>query len=742
MRRRYLPIILLVVSVFVVITGGHTVGKRDDASISPGPASANELHTRPAEVCSTTVTTEQLEMEQRVFSAINQKRRQNGVNELAWSDALASLAREHSCRMLRLGFAGHNDPERGDVRQRLDQAGIVWRSYAENIAEGVGDCASTTLTEWSDPGHLRNLLNGDFSQTGIGVITGPNDKCLLTAIFISTLVMAEAPQPPTEATECRLIPDRDAVLPGDPVELTWKINGPFTKAKLTDSKPVDRTVFAQPNKDEGSVTVKPQKDTTYLLTVTRNDGKEFSCRAEVKLSRCFLTADRERTNKPGDEVTLRWQTGGADIKEVMLRTKPTDGIGSEKAVAATGSIKVKPEKQTRYSLIVKDSEGKPTACTVDIQVGPPPECMLETDPAKAKANKITLKWTSKNSDKGELTVWRTGQYVEVRPFKFTATGELEVPAPNAANYYRLAVTSPAGETVQCTVKLEGGCALKVEPHKVTKPGEPVTLQWNAAGSTKRNLQPDVGEVETAGTKVVRPDKSAIYTLKTTPSVRTCSVCVTVPGSGVKGDGSKTLNISPVLQQTPLWCWLAVSEMVFRFYGVKQLNQASYQCGIVGTVFPKWCGANCLNCIVGAGTAGNITKTLRDYPVEAKAAAIKSSLREGKGMGQQAVSTGSLTDQEVKNEIDADRPIIAGITPGAAVPPNVSPQHVALIVGYIESDGQLHLIVNDPYPFDETKQPNPYVLAGGQNNKDGSYCIPYKAFRDQLKWHVTFYQIAR
>src|SRR5262249_47000073 len=155
-------------------------------------------------------------------------------------------------------------------------------------------------------------------------------------------------------------------------------------------------------------------DTSYLLTVTRNDGKEFSCRAEVKVSRCFLTADRERTNKPGDEVTLKWQTGGADIKEVMLRTKATDGIASEKAVAATGSIKVKPEKQTRYSLIVKDSGANPSSCTVDIQVGPPPECMLETDPAKAKANKITLKWTSKNSDKGELTVWRTGQYVEVR----------------------------------------------------------------------------------------------------------------------------------------------------------------------------------------------------------------------------------------------------------------------------------------------------------------------------------------
>src|ERR1700730_14786008 len=156
MRRTYLLTIVLVASVLMVVTSGYTDSPRDAGALSLGRPFGNELKTKPSEICSTTVTPQQLELEQRVFNAINQERRQNGSPELVWSDALASVAREHSCRMLRLGFAGHNDPERGDVRQRLERAGIAWRSYAEYIFEGGGDCVSKTLSEWTDPGHRRN----------------------------------------------------------------------------------------------------------------------------------------------------------------------------------------------------------------------------------------------------------------------------------------------------------------------------------------------------------------------------------------------------------------------------------------------------------------------------------------------------------------------------------------------------------------------------------------------------------
>src|SRR5207248_733069 len=97
----------------------------------------------------------------------------------------------------------------------------------------------------------------------------------------------------------------------------------------------------------------------------------------------------------------------------------------------------------------------------------------------------------------------------------------------------------------------------------------------------------------------------------------CAVCVTVQGSGKPGDSSRTLDITPVMQRTLMWCWLTVGEMIFRYYNVNQKNAAvNYQCDIVQSVFP-W---NCTPCSVcqlqGAAKIQNIQKMLKDYPVQA------------------------------------------------------------------------------------------------------------------------------
>ena len=733
MRRTYVLTILLLVSALVVAPPRtrrtHPAEEIAQAAQQQGVSQA----------CSTSVTPQQRELERRAFAEINALRRQNGIRDLEWANSLADVAREHCCRMMRLGFTSHIDPERGNVRERLDRAGIQWASYGENIFAGPGDCVSTALSEWkSDPGHLQKLLDPSFTETGVGV-AGTSDRCLLTAIFISTMVIAEAPQRAPEATECQLTADRDEVFAGDSVKLTWHIAGQFKSAKLT-GKALQELVPSA--KADGSFTDKPRGDTTYVLAGTDNNGKQFRCSVSLKVYRCLITADPERAEKPGDEITLKWKLVDEDkvIKKVYIREEFQDKSGRQiqrpaeglEDVKSEGSAKVKPQTMTRYTLIGVNAKGQSEiSCGVKVLVGPAPSCTLEEEPAKAKGKNITLSWTTTNAVNGELWVWN-GTYVRVPRFKFTPKGEIEVPAPVKNAYYRLVVNNATGETSECSVRVEGGCVLKAKPMKTVKPGAAVTLTWNAPGANKRELEPGIGEVPASGTKELKPDKTTIYRLKLTPpgQVPSCSACVTVPGSGAAGDGSKTLDIPPLRQQTRVWCWLAVGEMVLRYYNVKQLNQVSYQCGIVGAVFPAWCGATCLNCIVGAGKAENITKILRDYPAAAGAPSLKSRHLER-----------SLTAAEVKSEIDAERPIIAGISPSKDGP-RKPPQHVALIVGYVESEGKLHLIVNDPYPFDETRVPNPYVAAGGENNHDGSYCIAYDAFRDKLDWLETFDHIEK
>jgi hypothetical protein len=45
--------------------------------------------------------------------------------------------------------------------------------------------------------------------------------------------------------------------------------------------------------------------------------------------------------------------------------------------------------------------------------------------------------------------------------------------------------------------------------------------------------------------------------------------------------ARQLNIAPVLQETPVWCWLASMEMALKHYNVPNLSPGgSYQCGLV------------------------------------------------------------------------------------------------------------------------------------------------------------------
>ena len=198
-----------------------------------------------------------------------------------------------------------------------------------------------------------------------------------------------------------------------------------------------------------------------------------------------------------------------------------------------------------------------------------------------------------------------------------------------------------------------------------------------------------------------------------------------------------LHIPPVFQERPSWCWAAVGEMVFKYYYVPAVHRTDYQCGIVQS--RNLCKGipNCVQCDLSAGDEATTVNMLEQYPLMATLIGTTGDI----ALTVQSKS-GSLSEAEVKNELDQGRPIIVGISPpGFKV--DGTPQHMALIVGYDDSSGDLMLTVNDPFPYEDMRFlwiGNAYLSARASGESAGEYVIEYEAFRLRLKWTQTIYRI--
>lgn len=202
-------------------------------------------------------------------------------------------------------------------------------------------------------------------------------------------------------------------------------------------------------------------------------------------------------------------------------------------------------------------------------------------------------------------------------------------------------------------------------------------------------------------------------------------------------GEVKLHIPPVFQERPSWCWAAVGEMVFKYYDVPAAHRTDYQCGIVQA--RNLCKGipNCVECDLSAGDEATMVNMLEQYPVTATGGGTAGEI----ALTAQSKS-GSLSEAEVKNELDQGRPIIVGISPtGFKV--DGMPQHMALIVGYDDRSGDLVLTVNDPFPYEDMRFlwiGNAYLSARASGGSDGEYEIEYDAFRLRLKWTHTMYRV--
>jgi uncharacterized protein YkwD len=126
-------------------------------------------------------------LEQECLDAINLQRTSRGLAPLKMSEDLLYVARFYSRRMAEEGFFAHTDPEGRTVRQRVNEAGIKWRVLGENLASSKGyiNPVAVSVRGWMEsPGHRKNILDGSYSKTAVGVWISENGTVFFTEIFL------------------------------------------------------------------------------------------------------------------------------------------------------------------------------------------------------------------------------------------------------------------------------------------------------------------------------------------------------------------------------------------------------------------------------------------------------------------------------------------------------------------------------------------------------------------------------
>jgi uncharacterized protein YkwD len=144
------------------------------------------------------------DLEQQISVHINSARQANHVSALILDERLSNIARAHSRDMANRGYFSHTDPEGRAPRDRLREAGYSCaKTSGENIFQNnlfsrittrgnqksydwnsLDQIVTSTVQQWmASPGHRQNILQKDYSRTGIGVAIAANGQVFITQVF-------------------------------------------------------------------------------------------------------------------------------------------------------------------------------------------------------------------------------------------------------------------------------------------------------------------------------------------------------------------------------------------------------------------------------------------------------------------------------------------------------------------------------------------------------------------------------
>lgn len=120
--------------------------------------------------------------EAKVIELTNAERKKLKLPELKPDPVLMKVARDQSATMARLDRVGHDLEER-PFSKRMDQAKYQASRAGENIASGQQN-STEAVDDWmKSPGHKANIVQPDYSRTGVGFAKSKSGKTYWTQVF-------------------------------------------------------------------------------------------------------------------------------------------------------------------------------------------------------------------------------------------------------------------------------------------------------------------------------------------------------------------------------------------------------------------------------------------------------------------------------------------------------------------------------------------------------------------------------
>lgn len=128
------------------------------------------------------------DLEKTAFALLNQKRAENNLTALEWSDEVARIARIHSQNMAKHKFFSHRGVDGLMVDQRADLLGVgKWRAIGENIAfnQGFENPVEFAVERWMmSPTHRENILNTRWQESAVGIAVANDGAIYFTQVFL------------------------------------------------------------------------------------------------------------------------------------------------------------------------------------------------------------------------------------------------------------------------------------------------------------------------------------------------------------------------------------------------------------------------------------------------------------------------------------------------------------------------------------------------------------------------------
>ncbi len=123
------------------------------------------------------------EIEAEILAIVNEYRSSKGLQPFVSSDYVSKVAREHSSAMARKATPyGHKG---SNLRAKKIKQEIVCGLVGENAAVGQQNAREVVNAWIKSRGHRENILERQFTLTGIGVAKNKRGQLYFTQIFVS-----------------------------------------------------------------------------------------------------------------------------------------------------------------------------------------------------------------------------------------------------------------------------------------------------------------------------------------------------------------------------------------------------------------------------------------------------------------------------------------------------------------------------------------------------------------------------